>query len=59
VHPAYATRAQEAFLDGHVAAFERLGGVPTVHVRYDNLKSAVSRVLVGRDRTESERWTLF
>jgi len=59
VHRAYATQAQEAFLDGHVAAFERLGGVPTVHVRYDNLKSAVSRVLVGRDRTESERWTLF
>ena len=59
VHRAYATQAREAFLDGHVAAFERLGGVPTVHVRYDNLKSAVSRVLVGRDRTESERWTLF
>ncbi len=59
MHRAYATQAQEAFLDGHVAAFERLGGVPAVHVRYDNLKSAVSRVLVGRGRTESERWTLF
>ncbi len=36
-----------------------LGGVPSVHMRYDNLKSAVSRVLFGRDRQESERWVLF
>jgi len=28
-------------------------------IRYDNLKSAVSRVLMGRDRTESDRWVLF
>jgi len=30
-----------------------------VHIRYDNLKSAVTRVLFGRTRTESDRWTLF
>jgi len=52
VHRAYATASQEAFLDGHRYAFEQLGGIPTVHIRYDNLKAAVSRVLAGRTRVE-------
>jgi transposase len=56
-HRAFATQGQEAFLEGHVHAFEQFGGVPTVHIRYDNLKAAVSRVLFGRNRTESQRWT--
>ena len=55
-HVAFATQAQEAFLEGHVLAFEYFGGVPA-RVRYDNLKPAVVRVLKGRDRTESERFT--
>jgi transposase len=55
-HVAFATQAQEAFLEGHVLAFEYFGGVPD-RVRYDNLKPAVVRVLKGRDRTESERFT--
>jgi len=55
-HVAFATQAQEAFLEGHVLAFEYFGGVPG-RVRYDNLKPAVIRVLKGRDRTESERFT--
>ena len=55
-HVAVATRAQEAFLEGHVLAFEYFGGVPG-RIRYDNLKPAVIRVLKGRDRTESERFT--
>jgi hypothetical protein len=59
VHRAFLTQGQEAFLEGHVWAFDQLGGVPTVHIRYDNLKSAVSRVLVGRNREESERWMMF
>lgn len=59
VHRAFPTQGQEAFLEGHVCAFTQLGGVPTLHIRYDNLKSAVSRVLVGRNRVESERWTMF
>src|SRR5439155_3583218 len=45
--------------EGHVYAFERLGGTPIDKIRYDNLKSAVSRVLFGRNRVESERWVLF
>jgi len=54
-HVAYGNQAQEAFLAGHVAAFEYFGGVPG-RIRYDNLKPAVSRVLKGRDRDESDRF---
>jgi len=54
-HVAFATQAQEAFLEGHVLAFEYFGAVPA-RIRYDNLKPAVVRVLRGRDRTESERF---
>jgi len=36
-----------------------LGGTPIEKIRYDNLKAAVSRVLFGRDREESARWTAF
>jgi transposase len=55
-HRVYANQAQEVFLDGHVQAFEHFAGVPA-RVRYDNLKPAVARVLKGRDRLESERFT--
>ena len=54
-HVAYGNQAQEAFLEGHAAAFEYFGGVPG-RIRYDNLKPAVTRVLKGRDRDESERF---
>ena len=54
-HVAFATQAQEAFLEGHVLAFEHLGAVPG-RIRYDNLKPAVVRVLRGRDRAEAERF---
>ena len=35
VHRVYLTCAQEAFLEGHIEAFNALGGVPTKHIRYD------------------------
>jgi transposase len=54
-HIAYGTQAQEAFLEGHVLAFQHFGGVPG-RIRYDNLKPAVTRVLKGRDRNEAERF---
>lgn len=54
-HVAFATQAQEAFLEGHVLAFQHFGGVPG-RIRYDNLKPAVVRVCKGRDRDESERF---
>ncbi|EUA12866.1 transposase domain protein [Mycobacterium kansasii 732] len=53
------TQGQEAFLEGHVYGFERLGRVPVDKVRYDNLNSAVKQVLFGRSRQENERWIAF
>ena len=55
-HHAYANQTQESFLDGHVRAFEAFGGVPTGMVRYDNLKPAVVRVALGRERFEHPRF---
>ena len=50
-------RGFESLPARHIAvAFRRLGGVPR-RVRYDNLKAAVVRVLAGRDRVESDRFT--
>jgi transposase len=59
VHRVFASQCQEAFMQGHAEAFAVLGGVPSRHVRYDNLKSAVSQVCFGRSRVESQRWTAF
>jgi len=56
VHVAYANQTQESFLDGHVRAFEALGGVPVGMVRYDNLTAAVIRVALGRERLENPRF---
>jgi transposase len=55
-HLAFANQAQEAFLEGHVEAFDHFGGVPTGMIRYDNLKDAVIKVLLGRARLENERF---
>jgi hypothetical protein len=59
VHRVYASQAQEAFLEGHVTAFEATGGVPSRQIRYDNLSPAVAKVLAGRNRTETARWLSF
>lgn len=61
IHRVYSTQSQEAFLEGHIDAFEELGGIPTRHIKYDNLTAAVQSVLYGRgrDRIENERWVLF
>jgi transposase len=59
VHRVFASQAQESFMEGHAEAFRVLGGVPTRHIRYDNLKPAVRQVCTGRSRVESERWTAF
>jgi hypothetical protein len=58
-HRAFLTQGQEAFLEGHVYALERLGGVPYDKVRYDNLNSAVKQVQFGRSRQENERGVTF
>ena len=59
IHRVYACCAQEAFFEGHVAAFGVTGGVPWRHIRYDNLSAAVAKVLCGRNRTETARWSAF
>jgi transposase len=55
-HIAYGNVGTEAFLDGHVQAFEMFGGVPTGKIRYDNLKPAVLQVLLGRERLENPQF---
>lgn len=50
---AYLHERQEAFLDGFIRGFAYLGGVPALGL-LDNLKSAVIKVLQGRDRLEQE-----
>ena len=49
---AYFHETMECFLDGHRKAFEWLGGVPRTLV-YDNLKTAVLRILSGPEREET------
>jgi len=58
IHRVYPTQAQEAFLEGHIDAFDDIGGIPTRHIRYDNLTDAVVKVIygTGRQRTENDRW---
>lgn len=55
---AYPAQKQEAFFDGHVAAFHHLGGVPHT-LTYDNLAVAVRRVLEGRNREEQRAFVAF
>jgi transposase len=52
---AFETQSQQAFFEGHVAAFQFFGGVFRT-VRYDNLKAAAKSTLKGRKRIESERF---
>lgn len=50
---AFPQQGQEAFFAGHRAAFEFWGGVPQTVV-YDNLTTAVRKVLTGHRREEQE-----
>lgn len=61
VHRVYSTQSQEAFLEGHIDAFEEIGGIPSLQIRYDNLTAAVKSVVNGKDRkrVENDRWVLF
>src|SRR5262249_53677906 len=52
----YERQDQVSFLDGHVRAFAHFGAVPQ-RIAYDNLKSAVRRMLVGSEREMTERFT--
>jgi transposase len=55
---AYPTQKQECFLDAHMQAFHYFGGVPQ-RISYDNLKTAVVRILEGRNRQEQRTFVVF
>ncbi len=55
---AYPFQKQEAFLDGHEAGFHFNGGVPH-RIAYDNLKTAVFRILEGHNRQEQDAFKAF
>jgi len=57
-HRAYPRATQQAFLEGHEHAFRRFGGAFR-RLRYDNLKSAVKRILQGHRREETARFIAF
>ena len=57
-HRAYPHASQQAFLEAHELAFSYFGGV-FASVRYDNLSSAVKKVLRGYQREETERFIAF
>ncbi|QQS47402.1 MAG: IS21 family transposase [Acidobacteriota bacterium] len=57
-HRAYPRATQQAFLEAHEAAFDYFGGIFRV-LRYDNLTSAVRKILRGREREETIRFIAF
>ena len=57
-HRAYLHATQQAFLEAHEHAFQYFGGV-FQRLRYDNLSSAVKRILRGSRREETARFVAF
>ncbi|MHB8527878.1 MAG: IS21 family transposase [Candidatus Acidiferrales bacterium] len=57
-HTAYFHATQQAFLEAHERAFRYFGGV-FQRLRYDNLKSAVKKILRGYQREETDRLIAF
>jgi transposase len=57
-HCAFPHASQQAFLEAHERAFLYFGGVFAV-LRYDNLKSAVKKILRGHQREETTRFVAF
>jgi transposase len=55
---AFPSQKQEAFFEGHVRAFHHFQGVPQ-RISYDNLKTAVLRILKGRNREEQKSFIVF
>jgi transposase len=51
---AYPFEKQEAFFDGHIKCFEFMNGTP-YKIAYDNLKTAVKKILEGSNREEQEQ----
>lgn len=57
-HRAYYRPTQQAFLEAHQLAFRYFGGVFS-RLRYDNLPTAVKRILRGFQREETARFIAF
>lgn len=57
-HRAYWRATQQAFFEAHQEAFAYFGGV-FQRLRYDNLTSAVKRILRGHTREENVRFIAF
>jgi transposase len=57
-HRAYLHATQQAFLEAHEHAFAYFGGVFHM-LRYDNLASAVRKILRGYRREETVRFVAF
>ena len=54
-HRVFGNQCGESFYEGHNLAFDYFGGVPET-IRYDNLKAAVIKVLLGRQRWENPKF---
>lgn len=57
-HRAYLRATQQAFFEAHERAFVYFGGVFRI-LRFDNLSSAVKKILRGREREEAARFIAF
>ena len=57
-HRAYPRATQQAFLEAHETAFQYFGGLFAT-LRYDNLTSAVRKILRGFRREETTRFLAF
>ena len=57
-HRAYPHATQQAFLEAHELAFRWFGGVFRT-LRFDNLSSAVKKILRGHQREETTRFIAF
>jgi transposase len=55
---AFPFQKQEAWFEGHIQGFHFFGGVPR-RITYDNLKTAVYRVLEGKKRQEQQAFKEF
>jgi len=55
---AFPFQKQEAFFEGHIQGFHFFGGVPK-RITYDNLKTAVYRILEGKKRQEQQAFKEF
>lgn len=57
-HRAYTNATQQAFLEAHEHGFRYFGGI-FARLRYDNLSSAVKKILRGYRREETTRFISF